>query len=227
MSARITSEAQGARVLVIDDDRGSLNALKRALRLHFEVLAADSGQAGLEIAGGPDRPELILLDVMMPVMSGYQVLERLQANPQTKRIPVIFITGMDTEDDEAQGLKMGAVDYVTKPYKPSILVARISTHLALKRAQDELARQKELHRSEAGRRAHAHIVAREEAAAERLAAEQVVQELSGAVRESACSLLAAAEQLRASSLAEAQRRQVKIIVAHAAGLLKLVEAAGS
>jgi len=127
-----------ARILVVDDDAGNLAALGRLLQRHYEVLAAPSGERALQIAADTPLPDLILLDVMMPGMTGYEVLTRLRDTPATRDIPVIFVSGLDAAEDEEKGLELGAVDYVTKPYRPPIILARVHTQLELKRARDGL-----------------------------------------------------------------------------------------
>jgi PAS domain S-box-containing protein len=131
-------DALAATILVVDDSRINLKAVSRMLVGHFRVLTAESGPAALNIAAGTPRPDLILLDVMMPEMDGYEVMERLRADDATRAIPVIFVTARVTDEDEQHGLSLGAADYITKPFSPAILLARIRNHLQLKRAQDAL-----------------------------------------------------------------------------------------
>jgi len=128
-----------ARILVVEDEPMNLTAFSRLLRGNYEVLAAPSGARALEIVTGAAKPDLILLDVLMPGMNGLQVLERLQGDPLTREIPVILITVLDTQDSHAEGFRAGAVDFIAKPFGPDIVLARIATHLALKKAADELA----------------------------------------------------------------------------------------
>lgn len=128
-------------VLIVDDDPSNLVRLGGLLHPHYNVLAAPSGQRALQIAAGQRRPDLILLDVMMPGMDGYDVLVALRENPATRDIPVIFVTGLDSCEDEERGLTLGAVDYITKPYRPSIILARTHTQLELKHARDLLSNQ--------------------------------------------------------------------------------------
>jgi len=124
------------RVLIVDDERSNINILGTLLVPEFEVLVATDGASALQRACGEVVPDLILLDVMMPGMDGYEVCQRLKADPNTADVPVIFISAMGEEDDEAQGLQIGAVDYVTKPFSPAILKMRIRTHVELKRLRD-------------------------------------------------------------------------------------------
>ena len=118
-------------ILVVDDVPGNIAVLSGILRGHYKVKAAPGGARALEIATNDPQPDLILLDVMMPEMDGYEVLCRLQADPRTASIPVIFVTALDDEADEYKGLDLGAVDYIAKPVSPNIVLARIRTHLAL------------------------------------------------------------------------------------------------
>lgn len=124
------------RVLIVDDERSNLNILGNLLVPEFDVLVATDGPSALARAAGDHRPDLILLDVIMPGMDGHEVCRRLKADPLTHDIPVIFISAMSDENDEAQGLQIGAVDYVTKPFAPAILKMRVRTHVELKRLRD-------------------------------------------------------------------------------------------
>jgi putative two-component system response regulator len=128
-----------ATLLVVDDSIENLHLLNGMLTPQYQVLAAKSGESALEIVSGPIRPDLVLLDVMMPILDGYQVFERLRADPTTCDIPVIFLTALDSPEAELRGLEAGAVDYITKPIMPPILMARVRTQLELKRARDLLA----------------------------------------------------------------------------------------
>lgn len=127
-------------VLLVDDQRTNLLLLRGLLSPAYQVLEAESGAQALAMAmaaAGP-RPDLILLDIMMPDMDGYEVLRRLRAEPATCEIPVIFVTAMTEENDERVGLTLGAVDYLTKPFRSPILLARVRTQLELKQGRDEL-----------------------------------------------------------------------------------------
>lgn len=125
-------------VLVVDDTPDNLSLMSDLLRTDYKVKLAPSGERALQIVAGESKPDLILLDIMMPDMDGYEVLRRLQFNPDTEDIPVIFLTAMSAADDESIGLELGAVDYITKPVNPAILMARVRNHLQLKRARDFL-----------------------------------------------------------------------------------------
>lgn len=127
-----------ATVLVVDDLADNLSLMSSLLKDHYRVKVANQGEKGLRIAAQSPSPDLILLDVMMPGMDGYEVCRRLKADPATRDIPVIFLTARADVADEAQGLALGAVDYITKPISPPILLARVQTHLALKATADFL-----------------------------------------------------------------------------------------
>lgn len=126
------------KILIVDDEPNFLDALIGVFQPYYDVLAAPSGEKALEIVAREQKPDLILLDVMMPDIDGYDVLARLCEDPTARNIPVIFVTGLGSSEDEELGLKLGAVDYITKPSCPSIMLARVRTHLELKRARDWL-----------------------------------------------------------------------------------------
>ena len=128
-----------ATVLIVDDDPQNLSLLGELLRPEYLVLAAHSGQRALDLVAAGATPDVILLDVMMPGLDGYGVLEQLQARAPGNAVPVIFITALDAAEDEHRGLSLGAVDYLTKPINPAITLARVRTHVELKRARDRLA----------------------------------------------------------------------------------------
>ena len=139
-------------ILVVDDSAENLALLSDLLLPLYEVRAVNSGERALRAAASQPRPDLILLDVMMPEMDGYEVLWRLRDNPETANIPVIFVTALDTSVDEAHGLELGAVDYITKPIKPAITLARVKAHLDLKAARDWLADRNQALEAEVSRR---------------------------------------------------------------------------
>lgn len=118
-------------VLVVDDAPENIELLSGLLEPHYEVKVATSGERALRIVGGAMPPDLILLDVVMPVMDGHEVCRRLKADPLTRHIPVIFVTALEQQEDEARGLALGAEDYITKPFNAAIVLARVKTHLAL------------------------------------------------------------------------------------------------
>ena len=128
------------RILIVDDVPENIRVLSRMLVDEgHQLLAATGGREALELVESY-RPDLILLDIMMPDMDGYEVCEALRANPLFISIPVIFITALADSEDETRGLSMGAVDYITKPFKEAIVRLRVRTHLELKRQRDLLDR---------------------------------------------------------------------------------------
>jgi adenylate cyclase len=126
-------------ILVVDDTPANVQLLGDVLGAEYRTKAATSGERALRIAQSDDAPDLILLDVMMPGMSGHEVCRLLKADPRTAGIPVIFVTAMNEVDDETHGLELGAVDYITKPISAPIVLARVRTHLTLARQKRELA----------------------------------------------------------------------------------------
>ncbi len=139
-------------ILIVDDVAENLHVLSELLRPQYRVLAATSGAAALRIARGIPKPDLILLDVMMPEMDGYAVLNRLQGSALTTDIPVIFVTALAETGDEELGLRLGAVDYITKPIKPAVALARVRTQLEAKQARDWLKNQNGLLEAEVASR---------------------------------------------------------------------------
>jgi putative two-component system response regulator len=125
-----------ATILVIDDAPDNLVLISNLLKDLYKVKVATSGERGLKIARSNAPLDLILLDVMMPEMDGYEVCKLLKENLFTRDIPVIFLTAKSEVEDEQQGLDLGAVDYITKPFSPPIVLARVRNHLALKAATD-------------------------------------------------------------------------------------------
>lgn len=141
-----------ATLLIIDDAPENLFVLGALLRPHYRVLAATSGEIGLRVAASDPLPDLILLDVMMPNMDGYTVLARLRDNLLTRDIPVIFLTAMTSAGDEERGLQLGAVDYITKPIKPVVVLARVRSQLQAKQARDWMKNQNAALEAEVARR---------------------------------------------------------------------------
>jgi putative two-component system response regulator len=125
-------------LLIVDDQPENLATLGDLLEPHYRVIAATSGRRALQLATSEPPPDLILLDVTMPEMDGYEVLVRLRQDPTTRDIPVIFVTARDAALDEEHGLKLGAADYITKPIRPAIVLARVLTQLENKQARDVL-----------------------------------------------------------------------------------------
>lgn len=125
-------------ILIVDDIPENIHVLATTLKQDHRIKTATNGETALKLAMQGEHPDLILLDVMMPGMSGHEVCQRLKADPRTAHIPVIFVTAMSEVDDETHGLALGAVDYITKPISAPIVLARVHTHLALARKTREL-----------------------------------------------------------------------------------------
>lgn len=134
----MTNSTHKKTILVVDDTPTNLDILRDGLTPEYAVKAAINGKIALQIAK-TQVPDLILLDVMMPEMDGFEVCRQLKEMPETQGIPIIFVTAMGEVKDELMGLKLGAVDYITKPISLPIVQARVHTHLALKEAREELA----------------------------------------------------------------------------------------
>lgn len=141
-----------ATVLVVDDTPDNLSLMSALLKNSYKVKVANHGDKALRIAASATPPDLILLDVMMPDIDGYEVCRRLKANPRTRDIPVIFLTAKSEVEDEQKGLTLGAVDYITKPISPPILMARVATQLSLKASADFLRNQNDFLEAEVARR---------------------------------------------------------------------------
>ena len=139
MAAHSTATATAkSTILVIDDSPDSLTLMSGLLKDTYRVKVATHGETGLNVALSAQPPDLILLDIMMPDVDGYEVCRQLKANPMSQGIPVIFLTAKSDTEDEQRGLSLGAVDYITKPISPAILLARVATQLALKASADFL-----------------------------------------------------------------------------------------
>jgi len=127
-------------ILVVDDTPENIDVLRNVLAADYRIRVATTGEKALKIIYSDEPPDLILLDIMMPGLSGLEICRRLKANPDRRRIPVIFVTAMSSVEDEERGLALGAVDYITKPISPPIVKARVRTHLALYDQSRELER---------------------------------------------------------------------------------------
>ncbi|MCP1625197.1 response regulator [Pseudomonas nitroreducens] len=139
-------------ILIVDDAPENLTLLSDLLKLLYRVKAARSGEKALQVALSDEPPDLILLDVMMPGMDGFEVCRRLRDDARTRHIPVIFITAQNTADEELRGLELGAVDYLTKPINPPTVLMRVDNQLRLKAAADFLRDQNEYLEQEVQRR---------------------------------------------------------------------------
>ncbi len=134
------SEAKPYTILVVDDMPDNIEVLRHILSPHYQVKIALNGKKALAIANSPFPPDLILLDIMMPEMDGYETCIHLKEDPLTEPIPVIFVTAKNDVASEEEGFKIGGVDYITKPVIPAIVLARVKTHLSLYKQNQELDR---------------------------------------------------------------------------------------
>jgi phosphoserine phosphatase RsbU/P len=137
----MTSSADRKHLLLVDDDAENIHIVNSILGDKYKIRVATNGVRALELAKVEPSPGLILLDVIMPHMDGYEVCRRLKADPKTRDIPVIFLTGKTEVVDETRGFEVGAVDYIHKPFSPPIMTARVRTHLMLRDAHETVARQ--------------------------------------------------------------------------------------
>ncbi|WP_028579958.1 GGDEF domain-containing response regulator [Desulfogranum japonicum] len=127
-------------ILIVDDSPTNIHVLVQTLGEEYELRVARDGMSALELLSNSDLPDLILLDVMMPGMDGYEVCRQIKANSLSQDIPVIFISTMDEVENETRGLELGAVDYITKPFNAGIVRLRVKNHIELKQQKDTLAR---------------------------------------------------------------------------------------
>ncbi|MEI6414343.1 MAG: response regulator [Pseudomonadota bacterium] len=136
---RLLAATAKQKILIVDDAPGNIHVLIELFATDYEIAVATNGEEALQ-ATGVFRPDLILLDIEMPKLDGYEVCIRLKADPNTRAIPIIFLTARDSELDEAKGFRLGASDYITKPFCPEVATARVWNHLALKRHRDVMER---------------------------------------------------------------------------------------
>ncbi|HTB92283.1 MAG TPA: SpoIIE family protein phosphatase [Candidatus Sulfotelmatobacter sp.] len=128
-------------ILIVDDTPINIGVISGALKDSYKTKVATNGEKALALASAEEKPDLILLDIMMPGMDGYEVCSRLKADPATSEIPVIFLTGQTSAEEETRGFEVGAVDYVHKPFSPSVVKARVRSHILLREARAQLASQ--------------------------------------------------------------------------------------
>jgi len=164
-------------ILIIDDETQILQVLRELLQADYRIVVAKSGEQGITRLDPQSPPDLILLDVVMPGIDGYETCRRIKSDPVGRQIPVVFLTGRDDSEGEAYGFDMGAVDYITKPISPATVRARIRTHLALRDAHRALERQNQTleatvkRRTERLRQLSAELVLAEERERHRIAQE--------------------------------------------------------
>jgi len=133
-------DLKNCKILIVDDTKTNIDVLIQALRNDYKLGVAINGFKAIEYAGN-QHPDLILLDILMPEMNGFEVCRKLKADPATRDIPIIFITAMDSSGDKTKGFDIGAVDYITKPFDITEVKSRVKTHLSLKIAQEALRNQ--------------------------------------------------------------------------------------
>ncbi|MCK5273965.1 MAG: diguanylate cyclase [Alphaproteobacteria bacterium] len=136
-SGKDGGHSERPRILIVDDIPANIKSLNAILADDYNVIFATDWRKGLELAGRMS-PDIVLLDIMMPDMDGYEICRRLKSESETREIPVIFITALDSEADEEKGLSYGAADYITKPFRPAIVRLRVRNHLQLKLQRDRL-----------------------------------------------------------------------------------------
>ncbi len=166
-----------ATILVVDDMPENLTLMSSLLKDDYKVKVANGGEKALKIVASDSPPDLILLDVMMPGMDGYEVCRRLKCDPGTMNIPVIFLTARVEVDDEKKGLELGAVDYITKPISPPIVMARVKNHLALKAMAESLRDKNDFLELKVARRTDELFVALKEAENRKDSAEASLAEI--------------------------------------------------
>jgi diguanylate cyclase (GGDEF)-like protein len=135
---QISAKKEKPTVLIVDDMTTNLLILSDLLKDEYQIKIAKNGQKALDIVHSSDEVDIILLDIMMPDIDGYEVCRQLKSNPKTKNIPIIFVTAKDNDADEEYGLNLGAIDYITKPFNKAIVKLRIKNHLELKLKSDLL-----------------------------------------------------------------------------------------
>jgi putative two-component system response regulator len=191
-------------VLLVDDSPDVLRTIAGLLRDQYEIRIANGGERALRVAATHPLPDLVLLDVEMPEMDGYETCRRLKADPETSGIPVIFLTAKTGVDDERRGFDAGCVDYITKPISAPILHARVKTHLSLKGARDFLRDRSDYLEAEVARRTREAMRAQAQRSAA-AAVSRKLEQLLCAIEERAGSDPAVAQAL-AEIKAELQSR---------------------
>ncbi|MFA9215838.1 MAG: two-component system response regulator [Sphingomonadaceae bacterium] len=195
----MTLQAVKPTILVVDDTPDNIELLCAVLEDDYRTRIAVNGERALKIANGETKPDLILLDIMMPGMSGYDVCKALKANPETRDIPVIFVTAMSEVVDEQLGLGLGAADYITKPISAPIVLARVKTQLSMKRVHDFLRDHNQFLENEIARRTR-EIVALQDVTIHTMAslAETRDSETGNHIRRTAFYVKTLAERLRSN-----------------------------
>jgi class 3 adenylate cyclase len=139
----MTEEENKLKVLVVDDVGQNVSVVNEILKPYYKIMVALNGEKALSISQSDNPPDIILLDIMMPEMDGYEVCSKLKANSKTQDIPIIFLSALDDTKDKVKGLELGAVDYVSKPFQPEEVIARVKTHLTISSLKKSLAEKNE------------------------------------------------------------------------------------
>lgn len=145
-------------ILIIDDEPINLTILRNLLNDFFAVRACKSGTEALRLINTGSKPDLILLDIMMPGLDGYETLALIRDDPGNRDIPVIYISELDSTFDEEKGFQLGAADYIAKPFRPGIVLERIRVHLELKQVRDQLRNRNEWLEAEVTRRVQENLI---------------------------------------------------------------------
>ncbi|MEM7403976.1 MAG: response regulator [Pseudomonadota bacterium] len=185
------------KILIVDDERLNINVLVELLRGQYTVIVAKNGEQALRRARSSNPPDLILLDVMMPDMDGFEVCEKLKFDPVTRDIPIIFVTAMGNEQDEVRCFEYGAVDYIRKPFSPPIVTARVANHLAL-------------------------VAARRDAESAANAKADFLATMSHEIRTPLNGIIGMLELLRQTDLDSEQKRMVRTVSKSGYGLLRII-----
>ncbi|MBF0340964.1 MAG: response regulator [Magnetococcales bacterium] len=193
------------RILIVDDEQHNLQVLGSALKHLAQVFVATSGEQALRKLADPPHPDMILLDIVMPRINGFEVCRRLKEQPLLAEVPVIFITAMDSEEDEARGFALGAVDFIAKPIRPAIVAARVMTHLTLQSRKREL------------------IHARRAAEEANKAKSAFLATMSHEIRTPLNGILGMAELLSDVEMAESGREYVQSLVTSGRALLSIID----
>lgn len=127
---------KSGKILIVDDAPANIRVLGAALCEEYTVQVANNGRDAIKVAVSENKPDLILLDIIMPLMDGYEVCKKLKENDQTKNIPIIFITAKSEDADEEKGLKLGAIDYFTKPFNITMVKNRVKAYIELTKHQE-------------------------------------------------------------------------------------------
>ncbi|MDX9708892.1 MAG: response regulator [Trichloromonas sp.] len=202
------------RILIVDDSPSVLKILNDALHGEYQISVSTSGTDALTVAAA-QHPDLILLDIKMPDMDGYEVCRRLKQSPETRDIPILFVTVLNETEDEAKGLELGAVDYITKPIAPAVVQARVRAHLRLKRHQDQL---EELVRE----RTRELVEARARAEEANRAQGEFITNISHEIRTPMISVLGMTELMLETELTSQQREYMETVSDSVTQLMRLL-----